>query len=50
MLGTVLRWASDVTVLWLNTGITTNTIYRSKPSLLAMKCLAAFMAGVIVLR
>ncbi len=28
--GTV-RWASDIPVLQLNTGITTNTVYRSKP-------------------
>ncbi len=26
------RWASDVTVLWLNTGITIITVYRGKPT------------------
>ncbi len=31
-MGTVLRWASDVTVLRLNTCITANTIYRGKPN------------------
>ncbi len=25
------RWASDVTVLWLNTGLTANNVYRGKP-------------------
>ncbi len=27
------RWASDIPVLRLNTGITANTVYRSKPTL-----------------
>ncbi len=30
--GMVPRWASDVTVLRLNTGITVIAVYRSKPS------------------
>ncbi len=28
----VPQWASDVTVLRLNTGVTANTVYRGKPT------------------